>query len=400
MTSKLDQAKDTIFNALDGIGHITAYISLRHIMRGFSVLAFLAVATILWLYMNADDTQSSRSIFLTVTEVPIDRGFDYALDSENTPNLTPVQTIDVIDEGKPDEPQSGTQQTDTTPQNAVTQKSGAKKEAITLAKAPAPGLLVETDFGFMPVRSDTGMTSYQAYKRPLTKQQIASTKPKVAVMLYDIGKQQNLTRQATDVLPGEISFAFSPYATNIQDQINYVRNNGHEVFLHMPFHPENYPAFDSGPMTLLRHIKMEQNIERMSQILSAATGYVGVIVTPNNVFDKQNAGIRPILNQIYDRGLMYLEYHNPENKDISTAYSVALGQKAPYSSIDYWIDEELNKLTLQKQLKKLEALAKKRRYAIGMITPTPLSLRMIADWTGTLEQNGLTLVPVSALKLQ
>src|SRR4029078_7874570 len=77
-------------------------------------------------------------------------------------------------------------------------------------------------------------------------------------------------------LPAPVSVAYGAYGRNLQERVSRGRDKGHEALLQIPLEPNNYPAVDPGPHTLLTSLPPEENMKRLQWLMSRYTGYVGV----------------------------------------------------------------------------------------------------------------------------
>jgi polysaccharide deacetylase 2 family uncharacterized protein YibQ len=93
-----------------------------------------------------------------------------------------------------------------------------------------------------------GRRAWQVYARPFER---GDRRPRIAILISGLGPSGAATEAAIQGLPGAVSLAFWPYADRIDNWIRLARAAGHEVLLNLPMEPENYPAFDPGPKTLL-----------------------------------------------------------------------------------------------------------------------------------------------------
>ena len=61
------------------------------------------------------------------------------------------------------------------------------------------------------------------------------------------------------------------------------------------------------------------------------------------------------------------------------------------------IDDQLNQTAIDQQLLALEAAALQRGQSMGSGFAYPITLEKVAQWSGSLDQRGFQLAPVSAL---
>ena len=75
--------------------------------------------------------------------------------------------------------------------------------------------------------------------------------PRIAIVIEGLGIGANSTAEALAKLPAAVTFAFSPYGTDLERWVARARGEGHEVLLQVGMEPFDYPDNDPGPQTLL-----------------------------------------------------------------------------------------------------------------------------------------------------
>ena len=76
---------------------------------------------------------------------------------------------------------------------------------------------------------------------------------------------------------------------------------------------------------------------------------------------------------------------------------MALGQKAPFSSVDVWLDRPLSsKEDINRQLALLETLARQNGSATAVFHTNPLSYQQVLEWIeASRAKNEFILAPLS-----
>ena len=262
-----------------------------------------------------------------------------------------------------------------------------------LKPAPIRSVSQKTSLGYLPKIAKNGKKPWLVYARPVDRAVRNSTSPKIAIVLGGMGLNRQLTNQAINELPGEITLAFAPYGKGLQRQINSARKNGHEVMLQLPMEPFGYPTVDPGPKTLLVKDAPEHTLQNLKWHMSRFSGYIGVINYMGARFTAQGDGIGYVLRDISKRGLVYLD-------DGSSKRSVvpALGQvvKAPVRVTNMIIDSENSYNAISAALSRLEQQAVTDGIAIGYGSGLPLTVDAISSWARDLGSRNILLVPVSA----
>jgi hypothetical protein len=259
-----------------------------------------------------------------------------------------------------------------------------------LPRAPIAGLTERGGLGLLPIVSRTGQTPMQAYARPFTAQ---GNRPRVAIIVGGLGFNARNTAQAIDELPPEVTLSFVPYSANLQSWIDRARARGHEVMLELPMEPFDPEADDTGPQTLLAAAPPAQNIARLENLLSRATGYFGVTNYQGARFATSAAAAEPVVQQFRRRGLAFVSTGLGQRTALTTEAERAA---VPFAAADRIIDARREAEAIDEQLLNLEALALQNGSAIGAGFAYPVTMEQISTWATSLERRGYTLAPVSA----
>jgi len=256
-----------------------------------------------------------------------------------------------------------------------------------LAPAPISGLYGSGPDGPLPVIAKDGRTSASAYARPFS----ANGKPKLALIIGRLGQDANLTRQAIETLPGEVTLSFVPYASGLQGWIDLARQHGHEVLIEVPMEPLDYPANDPGPYTLLAAAPAKDTVARLEWILSRATGYFGVSNAFGSRFVNAQAPMETVLTNLRKRGLAFIDDGS------AMASQGGLMRASADKVLD---DQSLSPDAIGAQFLALEQTARRQGQALGKGSAYPVTVAQARQWIGGLERRGFQLAPASALASQ
>jgi hypothetical protein len=252
-----------------------------------------------------------------------------------------------------------------------------------LPPAPIAGVSRKTAEGILPVVAPGGLTPARAYARPFK----ASGRPRVAIVIGGLGLDPELTRQAIESLPPQVTLAFSPYAPNLQDWINRARARGHEILLEAPMEPEDYPENDPGPYTLRARAQPAETVRKLEWILGRATGYFGVTNRMGERFVKSPEGMSALTGALRSRGLAFVD----------SGIAAGSGGGDLRASGDQVLDRVLSPTAIDEALLRVEATALQKGQGLGMTQAYPLTLRQVASWASQIESRGYQLAPASAL---
>ncbi len=254
--------------------------------------------------------------------------------------------------------------------------------------APDLSLVDASPFGPLPRVAADGRLPLVAYGRPFDP---TDTRPKIAILVANLGQQADATNAALH-LPGVISMSFSPYSDDLPSLFERARLAGHEVVLELPMEPRDYPTNDPGPHTLRTSGTVDANVERLTWVLSRAPGYFA-LAGRGGAF-AQSAEADPILEAIAAKGVGMIEIDGKALEKKAASADLA------YISASAWIDQTPSAAAIDQALSDLEAEAQAEGHALGIAEAYPVSLQRLVEWTTSLDQKGLALVPVSALLIE
>lgn len=260
-----------------------------------------------------------------------------------------------------------------------------------LQTTPDPALLEQGPHGPLPRIGENGRRPLQAYARPFEG---GGQHPRVSLIIVGLGLSTAATDAAILRLPGSVTLAFDPYASDLENWASKARRGGHEFLLGLPMEPNDVGSRDPGPKALMTSLDDTGNRDRLHYLLSRVTGYAGVIATMGSRFVANGEQLRPVLEDLRDRGLLFV--------DALPAADAQGGRAArelglPRVVGDVTLDAPLTKAAVTAKLNELEAIARRKSVAVGVASPYPVTLEAVAAWIAAFEEKNLILVPVTAL---
>ncbi len=287
------------------------------------------------------------------------------------------------------EPEAASNIINSSKNNADT--SALPKSAKVIPVNAVPDLLEDSAQGPLPKIGENGSRPMSVYAGPHPDD---DTIPRIAIVMSDLGQSSRRTKRAVGDLPKAITFAFSPYGSQLNDWAQQSRELGHEVMLMIPMEPLNYPQNDPGPLTLLAEYSMRQNTNMLRSSLSRMTGYTGVVNHMGSRFTAAGDSIRPVLEELKSRGLMFLDSRSTR---YSQAGRIAQELGLPVAINNRYIDNDVNATEIANQLAELEKRANVQGAALGMARPYPVTIDNLKLWAAGLGERGFILVPASAI---
>jgi polysaccharide deacetylase 2 family uncharacterized protein YibQ len=254
-----------------------------------------------------------------------------------------------------------------------------------------PALVVDSADGPLPVIAADGRQAWQAYARPFDP---AERRPRIAIVIGELGLSRAPTGAAIAELPAAVTLAFVPYAKDVQYMVREARGRGHEVLIHLPMEPIDYPSSDPGPKALLTSLGAGENIKRLNWVMAQASGYVGLMGAMGSKFTASAEHMQPIIEAVKSRGLLYLDSRTSAR---SAAAQIARAVDLPFAFNDRFLDASPVAPDIDKELKELERLAQASGAALGIGSAYPVTIERIKAWADGLNSRGFVLAPVSAL---
>ncbi len=296
--------------------------------------------------------------------------------------------------GKPKDAKSETKETAAAQPAQIEQSEnevGAPAVGAELHPHPDIKLIEETEEGPLPKIDGEGRQPWRVYSRPFNRK---DARARIAVVISHLGLSPTQSQDAITKLPSEITLAFAPYAQNLDDWVQQARDNGHEVLIGLPMEPSEYPRNDPGPNALMLANSQQENIKRLNWVLGRATGYVGVFNFMGSRFTAEKPALKPIMQQLKDRGLMILD---TRVSPFSTLASAAQEVGIPYTAVDIMPDTDPNRGAIDRQLEKLLELATAGKRAVAVVRPLPITMLRLTRWISRLDPGKVVLAPLSAM---
>jgi uncharacterized protein len=256
---------------------------------------------------------------------------------------------------------------------------------------PDPALLepVAGTSDFLPRTAADGRMPMQIYAAGFDS---STRRPRVGLLQAGIGLNQAESEAAIRALPGGVTLAVSPYATNTAKLLAAARLAEHEYLMSIPMEPQGFPLNDPGKQALMTSLSPEQNRPRLQWVLSRIAGYVGATGAEVGMRGERFASLpdemNPVLAELARRGLLYIDAR-PGAAPVPLVWSRA---------VDLVVDEPATAADIDLKLARLAQLARDKGSALGLAgTVRPVTTRRLAAWANGLAADGLTLAPVSAL---
>ncbi len=246
----------------------------------------------------------------------------------------------------------------------------------------------------LPKVSPAGWMPWIAYARRYNPE---GPPGRVGVLMINIGASETLTRHAVEQLPGEVSLAFLPSTPDLNRWIQTARDYGHEAYLMLPVEDPGGPG-ERGIKPIETSVDAAENLRRLRIAMAKGEGYVGFVIPFPGPVSQSEATLRPVMQEISDRGLGIVEISAARIAAAPYRMSVDMGMGyarnasvLDFKATSQAIDDNLNRMVDWVN----EATPDKvPRHAFGVVQPSAAAIDAIIAWTQRLaEQPTVSLLP-------
>lgn len=285
--------------------------------------------------------------------------------------------------------QAGDMRTASDPNGARLNEQDDK--SVKMIAAPDAELTEDTSEGSLPRIAEDGRQPWQVYARPFN---VADKRPRLALVVTDLGLSRSVTELAVTRLPAAVTLAFDVQGAVTASWCGRARQDGHEIFLSLPMEPFDYPRSDPGAHALLTTLPNSANLERLNWALRQGVGYVGVTTLSGSRFTTDSEKMRLVLDTLKQRGLMILDAHVAPHSSVT---ELARAEHVPVAMATAKIDDNLSPEEIDNVLSQLEQVARLNGHAVGIVPALPLVIERLQVWLNNLPEHGIALAPVSSL---
>ena len=214
---------------------------------------------------------------------------------------------------------------------------------------------------------------------------------RIAIVIDDLGLNAGRT-QATIDLPGRHTLAFLPYGRNVRPLARAASSAGHELIVHMPMEPIGRQ--NPGPRAVRRGLAADEIGSRVDWALSQFEGFVGFNNHMGSRATSDAKTMVAVMDRARGRGLYFLD-------SLTSGRSVAMAKAReaglPALVRDVFLDHEITRSFVRRQLRRVEQLARQRGHAIAIGHPHRVTITALERWIPDMQAKGYEFVALSAL---
>jgi uncharacterized protein len=214
--------------------------------------------------------------------------------------------------------------------------------------------------------------------------------PVVAIVIDDIGYDRKIAARLLD-MDAPLTFSVLPFGPFSQEIAARARSKGHEIMLHLPMEPKEFPAVNPGPGALLNQMTPDEFIGQLKADIDRLPGLKGVNNHMGSAISTSSERMRQIFTILKKNGLYYIDSR-------TTAETVARPSaellQLPFAERDIFIDHFETQRFIRKQLRRLIKRAQRQGYAVGIAHPHAVTCEVLAELLPELKKS-VALVPAS-----
>jgi polysaccharide deacetylase 2 family uncharacterized protein YibQ len=219
----------------------------------------------------------------------------------------------------------------------------------------------------------------------------AAERPRVAIIIDDLGYQLEAGRRAIS-LPGPVSYAVLPGTPRARQLAQAAHQSGKEVILHLPLQSIDHrgPAEPGG-------IMLDMSRQRLQETFRAAIDSVPFAIGVNShrgsLLTRHPGHMRWLMDEIRDRDdLFFIDSYTTHE---SIALQIAGEAGVAAVKRDVFLDPDASAVTLEREFRRMKALARSRGTVIAIGHPYPATLELLERELPKLASEGIELIPIS-----
>ena len=244
----------------------------------------------------------------------------------------------------------------------------------------------------IPSRRAAGTPRSVNNKSANTRQIPADQRPVVAIIIDDLGYDMEMAKKyiALDV---NLTCAVLPQSVYFRKIAQLARKEGHDVMLHQPMEPNEYPMIDPGPGSLLSAMTPDERIKQLNDNIDSIPGICGV----NNHMGSKTTAMSDEMNQVFTvlkkRGLFFIDSR-------TTAATLSMSSArlfhVPFAERDVFLDHVRKEAEIRAQVEHLVNIAEVHGKALGIGHPYEITYQVLKKALPDIKKR-VRLIPASEI---
>ncbi len=213
--------------------------------------------------------------------------------------------------------------------------------------------------------------------------------PIIALMIDDVGASPQWS-QAALALPANVTLSVLPNTPAAPQWADRAKQNGHEVWLHMPMEPLGLE--NPGAGALLNALPAKRNQRRLEQALARVPGALGINNHMGSRFTSCKKCVANIAAMVGDHGLLFLDSMTSTS---SKAANIMQQAGVPVVRRDVFLDDDNAAPAIVRQMRLAEQMARDEGVVFVIAHPRPNTMKALQNWQNELAEAGIEMAPMS-----
>jgi polysaccharide deacetylase 2 family uncharacterized protein YibQ len=236
-------------------------------------------------------------------------------------------------------------------------------------------------------------------KPPVAKKQVPGEREReitavIAIVIDDLGQDLKPAQELLG-MPDRISLAVMPRLPQSKKIAELAKRSGRDVLVHIPMEAKVRAEKRDAPGLLRLNMTPMEFIAAVNENIDSVPGAVGVNNHEGSALTENKQAMTFLMSELKARNLFFVD---SMTNGKSVAFSVAKEFGLRTAKRDVFLDNDSeHPRAIRKQFDELLRSAKQNGRAIGIGHPHPATLAELKKWLATVDDEGIEIVPVSAL---
>lgn len=217
-----------------------------------------------------------------------------------------------------------------------------------------------------------------------------SHRPMVAIIIDDLGYKLSLGRDSA-ALPWPVTLSIIPFTPHAKHLAELAHNANKEVMVHAPMETMTERPWEPG---LIQEMTEQEFVALGRDMLAAVPYATGLNNHGGSLLTASQDHMNWLMHLLHDQQFFFIDSRTSSD---SLAEELARKNGVATESRDIFLDNVRDPQAVMAQLDRLEAIARKHGYAIGIGHPHPETLIALQAGLPAMQERGIVLVPVSTL---
>lgn len=220
------------------------------------------------------------------------------------------------------------------------------------------------------------------------KPEIAAPLAEVAIVIDDFGQDLEMAKKFLTI-PLAITFSVLPFQTHSTEIARLASSRGHEVILHLPMEPLEYPKVNPGSGALLVSMSPDKIRQAVRTALDACPNVSGVNNHMGSRFTENSGLMRIVLGELQRRGLYFIDSFTTGK---SVGYSLAKDLDLPSARRDIFLDHSPTETSIRSQITQLIRKAKITGSAVAIGHPYKSTYKVLSEEAAHFQKERIAVV--------